>query len=109
MTLNAQITADLSMFFNTDDFGVAVTYTPVGGAGVSRIVIITYGEGEDYQGADALNIEAIMEILANSTSGVATVGVGDSVTIGTETWKVIGAEKVSDGLIWSCIISRMNR
>lgn len=109
MTFKTQLTTDLAVFFNTDEFAESVTYTPSGGTAKVINAIVTYGEGEEYKGADAYNIEATMEIQANATNGIATVGVGDSITIGTDTWKVIDAKKISDGLMWSCIISRMNR
>jgi hypothetical protein len=101
------LAADLSaVFFNADEFAKSVAYTPAGGLAKMIKAIITYGEGEEYRGADALNIEATMEIQA---SDVATVSVGDSIAIGLEIWQVIDASKISDGLIWSCILSRLNR
>ena len=50
-----------------------------------------------------------MQILTDSTYGIAQVGSGDSVTIGTDTWKVLSGMKIEDGLIWQCDISRVTR
>jgi hypothetical protein len=100
---------ELSVFFNTDEFAESVTYTPSGGAGTTIKAIIDYGSGENYRGADALHTEGVMLIQANATYGVETVAVGDTVTIDTESWRVVDAEKIDDGLIWRCLISRINR
>jgi len=100
----------VDVFFNsTDGFATAITYTPVGGGGKSINAIIEYGQHDLGQGSDALNTEAIMQILVDTTYGIAHVGSGDSVAIGSDTWKVLTALKVDDGLVWQCEISRVNR
>jgi len=112
MTLKTQIAADLNtVFFNTDDFADSVTYTPAGGTAKTIKAIIDYGVPDEsgLSGMDAMNTEAEMEIQADATNGIAQVAVNDAVTIGTDTWRVIYARKIDDGLIWRCRISRSTR
>jgi uncharacterized alkaline shock family protein YloU len=108
MTLKAQIAADLdAIFYNTDDFAETVTYTPLdSGVGVDVKAIVDYGKGIDSQGADALNTDATMRI---QVSSVDIVIPGDGVTIGNETWQVLDAHLIDDGLEWEVIISRITR
>jgi hypothetical protein len=107
MTLAAQITSDLSpIFFNTDDFAVTVSYTPSGGGAQSIKALLDYGDPAAMQGMDALNTDAIMDIMA---SDIPTVTAGDTVTIGSDSWQVIYAKLIDDGLVWRCYISRRTR
>jgi len=108
MTLAAQLVSDLpTVFFNTDDFAVSVTYTHTGSAAQSIKAVVDYGTPEPMQGMDAFNTDAMMDIMA---SDVPIVTQGDVVVIGTTgTWDVISAEIIGDGLMWSCRISRRNR
>jgi hypothetical protein len=101
------MTADLStVFFNTSDFAVAISYTASGGSAQSINALIDYGDPGPMEGMDALNTDAMMDIMA---SDVPVVTPGDSVGIGSETWNVIFARLMDDGLIWRCHISRRNR
>jgi len=112
MTLKTQIAADLNtVFFNTDDFADTVTYTPVSGTGKTIKAIIDYGVPDEsgLAGMDAVNTDAELWLQADATNGIASVAVNDAVTIGSETWRVIYARKVDDGLIWRCRISRSTR
>ena len=103
MTIGAD---DLSIFYNTDDFAVDVTYTPSGGEAKTIPAIIDYGRGDEYQGSNSYGINATMQIQASGDDGIASVTNRDTVTIGTETWAVIGARKINDGLEWEVEINK---
>lgn len=109
MTLKDQMAADLAnIFFNPADFAETVAYTPAGGQAKSIAAVITYGDPEEsgLSGMDALNTEAMLEIMADATNGIA---VGEQVAIGAETWRVLYGHKGEDGLTWRCRISRSTR
>ncbi len=103
MTIGAD---DLSTFYSTDDFAVDVTYTPSGGTPKTIPAIIDYGQGDQYQGSNSYGINATMQIQASGDDGIETVTNRDTVTIGTETWGVIGARKINDGLEWEIEINK---
>jgi hypothetical protein len=112
MTLKAQIAADLNaVYFDAAAFAETVTYTPVGGAAQTIKAIIDYGVPDEsgLAGMDAVNTDAELWLQADATNGIASVAVNDAVTIGSETWRVIYARKIDDGLIWRCRISRSTR
>jgi hypothetical protein len=107
MTLASQIASDLdAVFFNTDDFATAVTYTHAGGSAQSIKALIDYGNPSPMEGMDALNTDAMMDI---KVSDVPVVTPGDAIVIGAGTWNVIYANLIGDGLMWQCHISRRNR
>jgi len=107
MTLASQMISDLTtVFFNTDEFAVAGTYTPPSGAAVSIEVLPDYGVGSPMEGMDTLHTSAIFDIMK---SDVALVVVGGVIVIGSDTWDVVYAELVDDGLIWRCNVSRRTR
>ena len=84
MTFKEQLTTDLSVFFNTDEFAETITYTPSGGSPVSIPAIINrdaplqepYIRGEN---------TAISEIMVK-TSDVSNPQYGDTFTFDSETW-----------------------
>lgn len=112
MTLINIIKSDLvNLFFSPNDFATEITYTPPGGYAVTRNALIDYGV-YDYMpgGMDSPNTEAELELIADDTNGVALVVINATVTIGTDTWKIVDPpKKIDDGLIWRCHISRINR
>lgn len=103
MTIGAD---DLSIFYSTDDFAVDVTYTPGAGAAKTIPAILTYGEGDEYRGSNSYGVNATMQIQATGDDGITSVTNKDTVTIGTETWAVIGARKINDGLEWEVEINK---
>lgn len=109
MTFDAAIAAMIDTMSAT--FGGPVTYTPVGGTAKTITAIITYGDPDEsgLSGMDAMNTEATMEIKTDATNGIAQVSVNDVVTIGSDTWRVLYARKIDDGLTWICRISRSTR
>lgn len=110
MTLKEQIAADLNtIFFNTGEFAETVTYTPVVGAAKVIKAVVTYGDGDGLNGADAFNVVASMEIMADAANGIAQPAAGDRVSIGATDWVVGFAALIDDGLVWQCSISRLNR
>ena len=100
MTFEAQLTTDLSVFFN--EFAETVTYTPAVGDPVSVAAIIDYGR-EDADGADALGPNGQARFMVSS---VATVATGDTIAIGAGTWEVLYAQLSADGLEWIADISK---
>jgi hypothetical protein len=109
MTLKDQILADLDdVFYNTDDFAELVDIESADGDDIFRDVpvIIEFGDGDGYTGADALGTEATMRI---RVTDIAIIASGYSVYRGTETWKVLDGQKSEDNLEWRAAISRINR
>jgi hypothetical protein len=63
--------------------------------------IIRYGKGDEYKGADGYGVNATLRIQAQGDDGVTSVTGKTVITIGTTTWRVIGADKSSTGLEWT--------
>jgi len=106
MTLKAQIAADITGFFDTEDFAEEITYTPSGGAPVTITVII--GEVDpsvmaEYPPAD----NAVLNVMV---SDVADPQIGDTFTVNSETWHLIsnlgGGSTIGT---WQLAISRSAR
>jgi len=62
--------------------------------------IISYGKGDKYKGADSFGVAATLRIQAQGEQGVETITKKTSIIIGTETWRVIDADKSASGLEW---------
>jgi hypothetical protein len=107
MTLKTQMVADLSIFYNTDEFAVSVVYTQTGSSPKISTTIkahVIYGEGDEYRGADQYGVRAQVRVKAGD---IAQPQKGDEITIGADTWIVIGeAERVEDGLEWTIPINK---
>jgi hypothetical protein len=86
------------------EFSETVTYKPVGAEAKSANAIIEYGKGDEYKGADSYGVRAIMRVCL---SEIAQPGRKDEVTIGTDIWVVIGADRSSDGLEWIVEINKI--
>jgi hypothetical protein len=96
------MTADLSVFFNTDEFAETITY-----AGVSIKAIVDYGRVQDLGNAvnnANVNIAAIWV----KKSDVASPTYRDTVVISGVTWTVLNVES-GDGLTWKVNIRRDER
>lgn len=84
MTFKTQMTADLSAFYNTGEFAESVTYTALGGAGVTITAIVTrisellepYVRGED-------NARAEIRV---KKANVATPKYGDVFAFNGDSW-----------------------
>lgn len=97
---------DLSDFYSTDDFAQDVTYTPSGGTAKTIPAIIDFGAGDQYQGSNSFGINATMRAQAAGDDGLTTVTTQDTVTIGSDSWGVVGARKIGDGLEWEIEINK---
>lgn len=107
MTIRSEFLSELfSVFYDPDKHPGCelVTYTPHGGQALPGIPArIRHGQGDEYQGANSYGVSATMSVMA---SDIPTVTNKDTVTIGTETWGVIGAQKSSNGLQWEIQINK---
>lgn len=87
-----------AIFDSTAGLAVAGTYRPAaGGADVAVRAIISRGQGDEYRGSDTYGVRAVVRILV---SEVAAVHPKDLIIIAGESWRVIGADKSSDGMVW---------
>ena len=107
MSFADTLTTDLSVFFNTDEFAVSVTYTPLNGEGTTIPIIIASGD-ESLQDPQPAGDELI--ILANESDIATPNPKGDTFTIDTETYYLTKNEAgpKPDG-IWKLRISRSER
>jgi hypothetical protein len=105
MTLKEQILADQDIFYNTDDFAESVVYTPHEGAPKTIPALISYGSGEEGQGADRYGVRATVRIKAGDVAEPNTRG-RDALTVGTVEWTIIGAERSASGLEWILQVNR---
>ena len=109
MTLKDQIAADLTnVFYNDDEFAELVDLESADGNDVYPNIpaIVSFGEGDEYQGSDASDTEGQMRV---RVSDMAVIIGGYSVYRGAETWTVLDAKKSADNLEWIAVISRINR
>jgi len=84
MTFKTDMSSDLSVFFNTDEFAQSVTYTPKGGSGTS--ISAVFERDAPFQEAYVRGRETATGELAVKTDDVGTPQYGDTFTIGTEIW-----------------------
>lgn len=87
MTFQTQLTADLAVFFNPDEFGRAATYTPVSGSAVTTTIMIEEGAGMQ-ENVVGINPAAVGKAWVK-LSAVASPKQHDTITIGARTWSVI--------------------
>jgi hypothetical protein len=93
-----QLDKDLdAVFYNADEFARSVTYMPASGGAKAIDAIVTYGEGDQYKGADSYGVRATLRVKA---SDIVQPARSDEVTIGTDRWIVIGADPNDDGREW---------
>jgi hypothetical protein len=100
MTLKTDILNDVAIFFDTDDFGLAATYTVKGGtSGIDVTVILD--QVQDAETAKQSRGEAYYAHQGRlwcQVSEVAAPHAGDSFLVGTDTWivqEVIGGNTVA--------------
>ena len=85
MTLNIQLTTDLPVFFNTDDFAETVSYTALGGVAANITAIVTR-EGTHQEPYVRGPVSATATVLVKK-SDVATPQHGDTYTFDSQTWE----------------------
>ena len=101
MTFKTQMTSDLSVFFDSDEFAETVTYN-----GESIEAVIDYGE--DLDRIEAGDAVAAMATIYVEVSDVADPDYRDTVVIGSDTWRVRNIVK-GDGYVWKLDIKRDER
>ena len=96
MTFNTQLTTDLSVFFNTDEFAQSVIY-----AGSAIDALVTFDENLNEAGSAHGN-------LVIKVSDVPGPNYRDAVVIGSDTWYV---RRIiyGDGKVWKVEIYRDER
>jgi hypothetical protein len=96
MSLKTQIAADLSsVFFNTDDFAEAATYTPVSGDAVSCDVLVDHDVLIQADGYDATYATLGTTITA-MVADVGTISRGDTFLVDGTTYTVQRPDQFSD-------------
>ena len=106
MTLKTDMTADLAVFFNTDEFAEAITYIPSGG----EVVSITAIPEEIDPSIMAEAPPADSMILHVKTAEVSNPQRGDTFTISAETWYLV--ENLGGGSregTWEILVSRSDK
>lgn len=91
MTLAADLTTDLSIFFNDDEFAVEATYTPGVGSAVKFNVLLD----DIYSGSSPFEAEVDTtrpQALAK-TSDVSGYAIGTALSISGTTYYIIGKHK----------------
>jgi len=100
MTFKSQLTTDMSVFLNTDEFAETITYN-----GSPIDAIVDYGEDLD----DVKNgTNSIADTIQVMVSDVATPAYRDAVIIGGNTYAVL-RRKSGDGYTWTLEIYRGER
>lgn len=95
MTLKTQMTTDLSVFFNTDDFAKTVTYTPAGESGANITAIFEPLSDGENMSADRTVKRGYLYIQSTDIEGPAY---GDTVEIDApETIEELGDEIMTNG------------
>lgn len=94
MTLKTQMTTDLAVFFNDDEFAETVTYN-----GTDITAIVEYGAGRD------TGAVARLATLFVKKSDVTLPAYRDTIIIGSDTWRVFENEDQEavisgDGYVW---------
>lgn len=85
MTLKTQMTSDLSIFLNTDEFAETITYTPSGGSATSISAIV---EKDDiFQEPYVRGPDTATCLVYVKASDVSTPQFGDTFTIDSVVWE----------------------
>ncbi len=85
MTLKTQLTIDMSVFFNADEFAETVSYTPKGGAAVDITAIVTR-EGAHQEPYVRGPSTAIGSVIVKK-SDVSNPQHGDTYAFDSQTWE----------------------
>lgn len=96
--------ADAAVYFNTDEFGVAATYTPAAtGVAVAVTVILNKPTGPVEIGGIGVSLDKRTALLR--LSEVAAPLAGDTLVVGSETLTVRRAELDATGILWDLALS----
>ena len=106
MTLAADMTTDLAVFFNTNEFAESVSYTAKGGAAKTITVI----PSDEDPAIEATIPPGDRMIVLAKYADITAPRRGDTFTINSETWYVVGepAGGRAEG-IWHIEVSRSAR
>lgn len=86
MTLKTQMTTDLAVFYNTDEFAETVSYTAIGGAAVNITAIVTrQGSHMEPYVRGMVTAAAIIEV---QKSEVSAPQHGDIYVFDSQTWEM---------------------
>ena len=99
MTLAADIAAIYADLLEAGLSTETVTVT-TGLVTTTCTAIIKYGKGDEFKGADGYGVNATLRIQAQGDVGASTITRKTQITIGSDIWKVIAADKSSTGLEW---------
>ena len=101
MTLSSQLTTDLSIFFDTDEFAQSVTYA---GSVINAIV----SDDENLDAAGSRESAMAKGTIWVKVSDVTLPAYRDAVVIGSDTWYVRRIVS-GDGYVWQVEIYRGQR
>jgi len=99
MTLKTNIAADLSAFFNEDEFAEEVTY-----AGSDITALVFYAENPAKESGSTVQKATLFV----KVSDVATPAYRDAIVIGSDTW-YMQSRLNGDGYVWELAIERDER
>lgn len=102
MTFASQLSTDLAVFYDTDELAVAMTYTPASGSASSVTGVPFYGDAADVDSVGDFGKTARFRL---RVSEVATPDRGETLTVGSDVWEILFAEKSADGLEWILTVS----
>jgi hypothetical protein len=102
-TASTQFATDLAVFFDTDDFAIAATLTHAG-AGTSIIVI--FDDAFKVFNAESGGFETSEPQALCKASDVSSAIHGDTLTINSIAYKIIGIQPSEDGLITTLVLSK---
>jgi hypothetical protein len=100
MSLKTDLVGDVSIFFDTDDFGLAATYTVKGGTSGSSVTVVLdqVQDSETTKQSRGEAYYAHQGRLWCQVSEISRPQAGDTFVIGTDTWvvqDVIGGNAVA--------------
>ena len=102
MTLKEQITADMTVFFDTDEFAQTITYN-----GTDIPALVEYGEDLDMEGGATGSLLA-RAIITLRVADVPAPAYRDEVVIGSMAWRVLTVDG-GDDYTWRLNLFRDER
>ena len=99
MAFATVMAADLAAMYTTAEVATSAVHTAQSGDTTTLAVLLDAGDLDEGQGADALGATAKIHV---RVVDVATIEVGDTIAIGSDTWEVLWARLSVDGLEWMC-------
>ena len=86
MTFKSQLTSDLSVFYNEDEFAETVSYTPTGGAATDITAIVTR-EGSRLLEPYIRGEGTAIALIEHQKSEVSNPQHGDTYVFDSQTWE----------------------